>query len=99
MFRLFHSRIAGHERPHIYTPQINTAKAKGNYMIKSIVLTLALGLAPQVWAKPMEPKAPEIKSFTPQNVSETTNQIRAVFDQDVVKLNAEEDANSAFNVS
>ena len=62
-------------------------------MTKSIVLTLALGLSAQAWAK-----SAEIKSFTPQNVSETTNQIRAVFDKDVANLN-EEDANTAFDVS
>jgi hypothetical protein len=70
------------------------AKAKGTYMTKSIVLTLALGLTAQAWAKTVE-----IKSFTPQSMSETTNQIRAVFSGDVVNLNEEEDANTVFDLA
>src|SRR5688500_11169467 len=60
-------------------------------MTKTIVLSLALGLSAQAWARP------EIK-FTPENVAETTSQIRAVFSEDVVKL-GEQGAESAFTVA
>ena len=61
-------------------------------MMKSIVFGLALGLSTQAFAKPAV-----ITSFSPQNLSETTNQIRAVFSEKMVSLSVNPNAD-IFNI-
>lgn len=51
-------------------------------MTKRLVLSLALALSAQAWAKPVT------VTVTPQNLSETSNQVRAVFSDKVVALSA-----------
>ncbi len=50
-------------------------------MLKTTLLSLLLGLSTQVWAKPAT-----IASFLPQNLSETTNQIKVSFSEKMVAL-------------
>lgn len=60
-------------------------------MTKSIVLGLALSLSAQAWARPTV-------KVTPENVAETTSQIRATFSEPVVALN-QQGFDDAFAVS
>jgi hypothetical protein len=62
-------------------------------MTKTLVLSLAFALSAHAWAKPAS-----ITTFTPQNLSETTNQIRVVFSDKMIKLGANPQAN-IFTVS
>ncbi len=57
-------------------------------MLKSLCCVLLTGLSAQSWAAPAF-----IKSFTPQNLSEPTNQVRAEFSTKMVDLGVNPDAN------
>ncbi len=63
-------------------------------MYKGLALALALAFANSVWAA----NAVVISTFTPQSLSESTNQIRAVFSEKMVALGVNPDAD-IFTVS